>query len=131
MVGIRGRLEVSAMASDAGHRRAGILVGCSIRMAALASQRRMTTQERETGALMSLDHIRDPPGLGRVAASAVITELALVHIRMAGQTFRALVGPGGKFQSLMAGDTPESLVAAGQGEARVLVVEVCILTHFP
>ena len=66
-----------------------------------------------------------------MAAGAVLTELALVHIRVAGQTLCALVVPGSKFQPLMAGDARESLVAACQGETCFLVVEVCILAHFP
>lgn len=61
VVGIRGGLEVFAMASDAGHGGAGILMGRSIRMTAPALQCRMATQERETGALMPLDHVRDLP----------------------------------------------------------------------
>ena len=61
VVGIRGGLEVFGMASDAGHGGAGILMGRSIRVTALALQCRMATQERETGGLMSLDHVRNLP----------------------------------------------------------------------
>lgn len=65
-----------------------------------------------------------------MAAGAVLAKLALVYIRVAGQTFRVLVVVG-KLQSLVAGETCESLVPARQGEARFLVVEICILAHFP
>jgi hypothetical protein len=60
--GSRGRIRVS-MAPVTIDRRAGILFPPRVGMAFLTGQHAVPPQQGETGRLVSLDHVRDIPGL--------------------------------------------------------------------
>jgi hypothetical protein len=52
-------------------------------MTTLTLQRRVASQQWEASLLVTLDHVRDVPGLRRVASNTVAAELTLVHVRVA------------------------------------------------
>jgi hypothetical protein len=86
-----GRLAsfiVSRMAAVTFRAHADELVLLLIRMASLAVGRQMLADEGEGRARMALGHVRNYPGLGRMAANAIRAQLAPVQIVMAAAALR-------------------------------------------
>ena len=120
VVGIGGCLKIRRVAGDAGSRKSLELPHCCARVAGLALDRRVRTEQRETVLVLADGLCRDLPAAHRMAAFAVRAHLAPVQVGVTVGAVVAHIGEHGLDVALRAGDF---LVQAAEREAGGVVIE--------
>jgi len=120
VVGIGGCLKIRRVAGDAGSRKSLELPHCCARVAGLALDRRVRTEQRETVLVLADGLCRDLPAAHRMAAFAVRAHLAAVQVGVTVGAVVAHIGEHGLDVALRAGDF---LVQAAERVAGGVVIE--------